>query len=1098
MKLTIRVLRLVKAIEKSILWKFMTPALLIIALVMLVAGWLLSDYIENSLKRQAEDQIDAELRLSESILNTSNMLLDEQIHSGLHVLQSEAQRIGPPSLGPTVQVGSELVPNLLLGGKPQANNFVLVDKVKSLMGGSATLFVRRGMDFIRLSTNVQKNDGSRAIGTKLDPTGKAIAAINEGREYFGIADILGQASITGYSPMRDAQGRTIGVWFTGFPISTLKSLEETVAKAHVLESGFVAVLDDKGKIRFKSDRVSDETAAAIIGKTDPALSSQWVVTSRPFSPWGYTVVAAHRPGEIAAHVRQSEFVVLAIALFAGSLLGGVIFFITKRLIAIPMNRAATMMREIGKGHLKLRLSTGTSDEIGVLSNAMDAFAEDLQQGVVKTLRDVAAGDLSGSIAVQDHDDEIRPALNSVVRSLNGLVSEASALSRNAVSGNLAARGNPDNFKGGYREIISGFNETLDAVIGPLNTAATYVERISKGEIPPKIKDDFKGDFNTIKSNLNQCIEGLGGLVESNAVLQKVAMNDLTGKVEGEYVGIFAEVAGATNLVRERLLRMVEIANNTAAGNYADELRKLKSIGRHSANDALVPAFIRMMEAIDRLVTDTQILSRAGTEGRLQTRADVSRHEGEYRKVVQGVNDTLDAVIGPLNMAAKYVESISRGEIPPAITEQFNGDFNTIKANLNTCIIAITRLVEDSRLLSRAAVEGRVATRADATRHLGEFQAIVVGVNETLDTLLRPIEEGSRVLAEMAGGDLTARVSGEYSGDHQKLKASINTVAESLQRALADVSGAVGATSSAATQISSSTEELAAGAMEQTSQTQEVVNAVEEMSKTILENSKNAREAAVTAKRSRESVEHGEKVVEETITRMKRIGQVVAHSAQTVKELGVSSNQIGEIVSVIDDIADQTNLLALNAAIEAARAGDQGRGFAVVADEVRKLSERTTKATKEIATMIKRIQTDTAGAVASMMEGTKEVETGIMLADKSGESLREIVDVIERVTDMVTQIAAASEQQSKGSEIISQNVEAISSVTAQAATGTQQIARAAEDLNRLTENLETLVSKFTIAEGPARSSPHALPSPEKGRPAVRANGSLPPMSVERER
>jgi methyl-accepting chemotaxis protein len=242
-----------------------------------------------------------------------------------------------------------------------------------------------------------------------------------------------------------------------------------------------------------------------------------------------------------------------------------------------------------------------------------------------------------------------------------------------------------------------------------------------------------------------------------------------------------------------------------------------------------------------------------------------------------------------------------------------------------------------------------------------------------------------------------------------------------------------------------------------------------MTKTIVENSKNAGNTAETAKRAKDAAEQGGVVVEETVAGMKRIAEVVNKSAGTVKALGKSSDQIGEIIGVIDDIADQTNLLALNAAIEAARAGDQGRGFAVVADEVRKLAERTTKATKEIAGMIKTIQSDTTGAVASMEEGTKEVDSGIKLADRAGESLKEIVGMIQNLTDMVSQIAAASEEQSSASEQISKNVEAISTVTGETAQGTQQIARAAEDLNRLTENLQQILGKFKVASG---SSVHA--------------------------
>ena len=211
--------------------------------------------------------------------------------------------------------------------------------------------------------------------------------------------------------------------------------------------------------------------------------------------------------------------------------------------------------------------------------------------------------------------------------------------------------------------------------------------------------------------------------------------------------------------------------------------------------------------------------------------------------------------------------------------------------------------------------------------------------------------------------------------------------------------------------------------------------------------------------------------------MIRISDVVKKSSETVEELGKSSNEIGEIIQVIDDIADQTNLLALNAAIEAASAGEQGRGFAVVADEVRKLAERTSKATQEIAGMIKHIQKDTEGAVKSMQQGTKEVEKGRNLAEKAGDSLKEIIKGADRVTDIVTQVAAASEEQSRASEQITQNIELITNVTQQSATGVRQIAHAAEELNQLTGNLQSLISSFKV-DASLYSSPKNLFADEK--------------------
>ena len=409
-------------------------------------------------------------------------------------------------------------------------------------------------------------------------------------------------------------------------------------------------------------------------------------------------------------------------------------------------------------------------------------------------------------------------------------------------------------------------------------------------------------------------------------------------------------------------------------------------------------------------------------------------------------------------------------------------FQTIKQSLKN-------LVDDSKTLSTAALEGKLDVRADANRHKGEFKEIIMGVNGTLDAVIMPIDESSKILEQMAAGDLTVRMNGEYKGDFAIIKESINGLADSFSSALSDVTEAVQATASASNEISSSSEEMAAGAQEQSSQTTEVAGAVEQMTKTIMETTKNSSTAAEAAKNSGIIAKEGGRVVAETIEGMNRVAEVVKQSAEMVHTLGKNSDQIGEIVQVIDDIADQTNLLALNAAIEAARAGEQGRGFAVVADEVRKLAERTTKATKEIASMIKQIQKDTEGAVESMNQGTNEVTKGKELANKAGDSLREIIAGADEVVDMVTQVAAASEEQSSAAEQISKNIEGISNVTQESAAGVQQIARAAEDLNRLTINLQELVSRFKIGVKRDNYSKQSNASRNTGQLAVRSNGKL---------
>jgi methyl-accepting chemotaxis protein len=373
------------------------------------------------------------------------------------------------------------------------------------------------------------------------------------------------------------------------------------------------------------------------------------------------------------------------------------------------------------------------------------------------------------------------------------------------------------------------------------------------------------------------------------------------------------------------------------------------------------------------------------------------------------------------------------------------------------------------MLEKAHADGNAAQN---TLLLGILFAVALAITFGMivsRAIVRQVRALGETAAKVTNGDLTVDVVVSSRDEIGQLAESFRTMVGTLRTTLTHVGESSAAVASASSQISSSTRQLAAGSQEQTSQTSEVASAVEEMTKTIIENSRNAGDTADTAKKAKDAALQGGKVVEETVVGMKRIADVVKQSAETVKALGRSSDQIGEIIGVIDDIADQTNLLALNAAIEAARAGEQGRGFAVVADEVRKLAERTTRATKEIAGMIKTIQSDTTGAVTSMEAGTREVDRGITLADRAGASLQDIVRMIQDLSDMVSRIAAASEQQSSASEQISKNLEGINNVTNESAAGTAQIAHAAEDLNQLTETLQNLVSRFRLTRTTKRES-----------------------------
>ncbi len=318
--------------------------------------------------------------------------------------------------------------------------------------------------------------------------------------------------------------------------------------------------------------------------------------------------------------------------------------------------------------------------------------------------------------------------------IKSVLNQTQKLVDSALSGDLKTRANANEINTEFRAIVIGINNILDAVITPLNVAANYIDRISKGDIPAKITENYKGDFNAIKNNLNQCID-----------------------------------------------------------------------------------------AINQLVADAGMLAKAGVEGNLSVRGDTSKQSGDYRKIIEGVNNTLDAVITPLNMAATYIAQISIGDMPAKITDTYRGEYNTIKNNLNVLIQTLNQIIEKAK--------------------------------------------------NIAKGDLTIEL--KKRSDEDELMQALSEMVTSIADVIKEVQYAAENVASGSMEMTTTTEVLSQGASEQASSTEQISSSIEEMVANINQNADNAHQTERIAIKAAQDIAEGSKAVNLTVQSMRNIGNKIS-------------------------------------------------------------------------------------------------------------------------------------------------------------------------------------------------------------------------------
>ncbi len=317
------------------------------------------------------------------------------------------------------------------------------------------------------------------------------------------------------------------------------------------------------------------------------------------------------------------------------------------------------------------------------------------------------------------------------------------------------------------------------------------------------------------------------------------------------------------------------------------------------------------------------------------------------------------------------------------------------------------------------------------------------------------------LQTVAEGDLTqqATVTEDITG---AIADSVNYTVEELRTLVEQVQSTVDRVNDTTQQVEQTSTELLAASTEQLRTIRDTGESVLQMAGRINDVSAQAQETASVARQSLVAAEGGLAAVQDTIGGMNAIRDQIQETSKRIKRLGESSQEIGEITELISDITEQTNVLALNAAIQAASAGEAGRGFSVVAEEVQRLAERSGDATKQIAAIVRTIQTDTQDAVAAMERSTQGVVEGARLSDAAGTALADIDRVVRELSDLIARISAEALKEAESANVVAANIQHIFAVTEQTSEGTRSTAQMVRELSRTAEELKASVSRFKVA------------------------------------